>query len=325
MAVHTIITGLAPNDKPFSERVWAASGSSLQSLRLDEEAVTRLYGVAISPAFLSAENAETLLRDVFAARGVGESMRVIHKAMSPVDFQVQKGNWMIAMKKALYAAADQGAWVVFLDHFEYAIAREAKRLDELWVNAFDPGEETAWESDRIEAEVREMIANVNRVMSRMPETGYRMDENGVFNAFLAPDEVEAIERARKTPVPGAGECIDNAREFLGLGKHGPAIAQAIKALEHFTSEWAKTGDFKSGVDKLKKMGVLPHEALAKALVDFWGYANKNNVRHGNTNPSPDYETARFFVATCAAFVNYMTAREPKQDGGFGDIQEDIPF
>ena len=189
---------------------------------------------------------------------------------------------------------------------------------------------------------KKAIRETNETLERM-NVGYRLrEQTGRFDTIISPVESDAVDAALAMPFASAQAHMEKAvRLFSDRQSPDPAnaVKEAVSAVESLVKEW--TGrEMRSGLHQLTKSGILPDDRdpkekgnpfLEDALVKLWGYANKTS-RHGlkSGESPPDAGTARFILVTCAAFVNYMTTRNPntpkpegenRKDGG----RDDIPF
>ena len=161
------------------------------------------------------------------------------------------------------------------------------------------------------------IAFINETLERM-NVGYRLlEKTGRFSAVTSPVEMGAVDDAQVAPFPAAREHMQKAVSLFSDRKkpdYANSIKESISAVESLVKEFTgkKMGP---GLEKLRRDGFFPHSAFAEALKKHYGFASDaGGIRHAADGKSlePDADTARFMLVTCAAFVNYMTARKSRE-------------
>jgi len=144
---------------------------------------------------------------------------------------------------------------------------------------------------------------------------YRIIE-GRVTPITSKQEIKAIETALQVPYGAAKEHIEKALA-LGSDRENPdyenSIKESISAVESIAKE--VTGESKATLGKLTERLNL-HPAFQDGLNKLYGFTSDvGGIRHGgypNEDPPLDQATARFMLVLCSAFVNYIIARNPKQ-------------
>ena len=198
-----------------------------------------------------------------------------------------EGNWIDACGK--------GEWFKFYEMCEFLIASGSR----------------GWEID----------AKIRETLDKMGNAGCRL-VGGKFVPGLSPEEAKSIQAALSRPFAKARAHMEKAVALYSNRErpdYANAVKESVSAVESLVKEL--TGkEVRSGLRQLAKDGILPKDRdpkgkdpyLVQALDGYWGYANKTS-RHGlkSGESPPDADTARFLLVTCAAFVNYITARTDK--------------
>ena len=169
---------------------------------------------------------------------------------------------------------------------------------------------------------REIANTIEGALSRMHNAGCRLVD-GKFIPGLSREESEEIRKAHSGHFVESRMHMKKALALFSSREkpdYANTVKESVSAVESLVKEW--TGkEFKSGMAQLAKDGILPNDRapkgkpfLPEAVSNIWGYANKTS-RHGlkSGESPPDADTARFILVTCAAFVNYMTARREKAE------------
>ena len=287
---------------------------------------------------MSGDNIPFSVREGFAARtlGMGDS-DVLHKIWSAIyDFvmyeDAQQARMKVFAARASVIARDRMAFkenqasphTTLENTDELALTGARESLEREWLNArgdswfkfYDLCEFLVAESPN----GAEIAAAIQGELDRMGNVGCRLFD-GKFVPVHSPEEAKEVERAVAAPFPAARTHMQNAIAAFA-DRERPDYANAVKEAIHAAASVARelTGEKKVGaaVDKLHRDGVLPHGAFAKALKSHYGFASDaGGIRHEAVGGllEPDAETARFLLVTCAAFVNYMTARKDSRKTG----------
>ncbi|MDD9819545.1 MAG: hypothetical protein OXR07_01540 [Nitrospira sp.] len=154
----------------------------------------------------------------------------------------------------------------------------------------------------------------NQVLEK-ENSAYRIIE-GLVTPITSKQEIGAIGTALRVPYGAAKEHIEKALA-LGSDRENPdyenSIKESISAVESIAKE--VTGESKATLGKLTEMLNL-HPAFQDGLNKLYGFTSDvGGIRHGgypNEDPPLDQATARFMLVLCSAFVNYIIARNPKQ-------------
>ena len=306
---------MSQNSQPFSVR----EGFAPRSLGMDNPEVLHKIWAAIY-GLISYEDALRVLQEVFAF-----SVSAIHKARKiPEEIDAaripdiiresgpENRKWSIGQEEK-FKAKEKAS---FLDS-----ARES--VEEKWTDARDKGEwpkfyemcefliasgSRGWEID----------AKIRETLDKMGNAGCRLVD-GQFARGLSREEAEEIEMSFSGPFPEARTHMKNAVAAYANRErpdYAHVVKESVSAVESLVKELTGKEEVRSGLSQLAKDGILPQDRgpkgdpyLVQALDGYWGYANKTS-RHGlkSGESPPDPDTARFLLVTCAAFVNYITAR-----------------
>jgi hypothetical protein len=162
----------------------------------------------------------------------------------------------------------------------------------------------------------ELTKGVNYVLER-ELSGYRVI-NGQFVPVSDEVEKEAIEKALEPgPYEGARAHLSQALKHFS-NRESPdyrnSIKESISAVESLACELAqkKNAALGDALAVLEKEGQL-HGALKKGFAAIYGYtSNADGIRHGMLEESNlDADDAKFFLVSCAAFINYLKAKHAK--------------
>ncbi len=154
--------------------------------------------------------------------------------------------------------------------------------------------------------------SVNKVLAR-DMSGYRL-RGGKIIPITDDTELSAIDEALLTAndFNAAREHIREALAKLGRRPDPDlrnAITEAISAVE--SAARIVTGQPKATLaDALKVLGTRRrvHTALKDAWLKLYGYtSDEHGLRHAMTeDPDIDFQTAKYMVVSCAAFVNLLS-------------------
>ena len=318
------------DDKPFSVRMGIVPLRAVHTEGWDQPNLLRLKDALTS--FLHPQSAESLVKQTFGLRWMtGKSWVEVeahhgtgHVSVFSEDVDDDSDDWWPSVvSRILAAAADNGMWAALLDFSECMVVQELK-------------------SPKGKNRADEMIRKINGALRWV--RGYYMRDDGMVVPLFTPEEAAAIEASVKwTPVSVRRQMEDAVALFSNREKpdYGAAAHKAMNAAWAAVKICTGEDKFGVGVQKLRKSGKLP-SALATMLGNLYGFASKDgkgmrHPEHEGESP-PDMATARFVVVTCASFINYMAEGHPDKfipsnqetqndgwDGGFGAIQEDIPF
>jgi len=142
---------------------------------------------------------------------------------------------------------------------------------------------------------------------------------GVFVQITESQEIESLESALTDDVfLGVAEHLRRALELLSDRKkpdYRNSIKESISAVESMSR--AITGEKKAtlgdALKRLERYGKL-HPALKEAFMKLYGYtSDEDGIRHAMLEePSLTADDAKFFLVSCAAFVNYLKTKIAKQ-------------
>lgn len=156
----------------------------------------------------------------------------------------------------------------------------------------------------------------SRVLAR-EVAGYRLvakkltpisDENELAAITMA------LEASQKTKLTGVREHLGTALALLSdrqTPDYRNSIKESISAVESLAR--VITGDDKADLAKALKTieTVTPvHGGLKKGFLALYGYtSDASGIRHGMSDePTADFIDAKYMLATCSAFVNFLIAR-----------------
>lgn len=162
-----------------------------------------------------------------------------------------------------------------------------------------------------------LIRTINEVLEE-ELSAYRFIES-TFVQITEPQEIESLEAAlADNEFPGVSEHLRRALELLSDRKkpdYRNSIKESISAVESISriivgEKKATLGD---ALKKLERDGKL-HPALKEAFVKLYGYtSDEGGIRHAMLEePNLTADDAKFFLVSCAAFVNYLKAKIAKQ-------------
>ena len=326
---------MSSNDKPFSEREGFVPPRPVQVMELDKESAARV-GETLSrtlpvmrgfPFGLPKEN----LEEFFAVSREERKRNRFIAALSRGSLEITVSGWgwddeklHEEIPRALCRA--KGGWRVAFDFCEFVIAK--------WDDIIAEKEHQLWEAEergsKASGEIRErlqrkrgrraaVVSGVNKTLEQM-NVGYRLlEKTGRFSAVTSPVEMGAVDDAHVAlaPFPAAQSHMQKAVSLFSDRKkpdYANTVKESISAVESLVKEFTgkKMGP---GLEKLRRGGFFPHSAFAEALKKHYGFASDaGGIRHAADGKSlePDADTARFTLVTCAAFVNYMTARKSRE-------------
>ena len=290
------------HDKPFSVREGFASHTfRMQSGRLMREIWAGIY------SFLGVVGAMQVLRSVFLVHPSEVdgflrdfNFKIQHFDGLPIQRQFYDEylvNALRSVENAWMTAHKNGEWFRFYDMCEFLVAESSN------------GEEIA--------------AAIRRTLDKMGNAGCQLVD-GKFVPDLSCEEAEEVQMACAGTFTGAQGHMENAVAAFAARErpnYAHTVKEAVSAVESIVKELTGKEEMRSGLRQLAKDGILPKDRnpkgkapfLVEALDGYWAYANKTS-RHGlkSGESPPDADTARFLLVTCAAFVNYMTARKTRE-------------
>ena len=303
------------NENPFSVR----EGFAPQMLHMSNlETLHKIWGAA--HGLVAFEDALQVLQEVFAVSASG-----IHKARRSYQQYGQqlRSNPMFDLVYTCEQARRSEA-----EHQANALDGTRQVVEEKWTRAHKNGE---WFKfyDMCEFLIangsrgREIAAAIQRALDKMGNPGCRLMD-GKFVPDFSREEAEEVRMACARAFTGARMHMKNAvAAFADRERpdYAHTVKEAISAVESLVKELTGKEEVRSGLRQLAKDGILPKDRdpkgkapfLVEALDRYWAYANKTS-RHGlkSGESPPDAGTARFLLVTCAAFVNYMTARKSRE-------------
>ena len=158
------------------------------------------------------------------------------------------------------------------------------------------------------------VAACNSVLER-EMSAYRLADARIV-PITSQGELEVIEEAIELTkdLHGANAHLKRALELLSDRRNPDyrnSIKESISAIEAVVQ--AVTGDHGATLgDALKRISakVPMHPALNKGLSSLYGYtSDSDGIRHALLDePNLDFIDAKFMLAACSAFVNYMLGK-----------------
>jgi len=231
------------------------------------------------------------------------------------------GQWRVQNAYAAGHSAARLVWTIFwhlpADQFSHHASEFCNTLkryvnDAAWNDVYE-----LLEFISADTSLRLSPDALNPVLQR-EMSGYRLVA-GCLTPISDPVELAAVRAALLVPEPfaGARKHLVDALDKLG---HKPqpdvrnAITEAVSAVE--AAARVVTGKKSATLgDALKvlegKHGL--HTALKEAWLKLYGYtSDEQGLRHAMTeDPQIDFETAKYMVVSCAAFVNLLSTLPPK--------------
>ena len=310
---------MSNNDKPFSVR----EGFAPQALHMSSMEVTNRVWCAIY-GIIHFDDALEALSGVFVVHpGDIAALRNSLRPRPPTEMEVIEhitsmgGNPFERMGRA----------AEMQERAEGATNRALDLLDRCWKNSRKHGR---WFKfyDLCEFLIAEgsnggeIAAAIRRALDKMSNAGCQLVD-GKFIPDLSREEAEEVRTARAVPFAQARGHMQKAGSLFSEREkpdYANSIKESISAVESLVKEFTgkKMGP---GLEKLRRDGFFPHSAFAEALKKHYGFASDaGGIRHAADGKSlePDAGTARFMLVTCAAFVNYMTARNSDKSAPVGD-------
>jgi len=156
------------------------------------------------------------------------------------------------------------------------------------------------------------IECLNRILER-ENAGHRV-VNGKIAPITSSGEIKEIERASQSKVGPVRQQLEKAMALLSdrrLPNPADSVKNSISAVESLCKIIAADGSktLSESLRGVEKRVGLP-KALSKSLDCLYGYRSiAPGVGHGGTvNEDVSQDEARFFLVTCSAWVNYLTAK-----------------
>jgi len=158
-----------------------------------------------------------------------------------------------------------------------------------------------------------LTETVNAVLER-ELSGHRY-VGGIFTDITSDQEIEMLEEAlADKDFPGVSSHLRRSLELLS-DRENPdyrnSIKEAISAVESFAmaitgDESATLGQALKVIDKEDKL----HPALKGAFSKLYGYtSDEGGIRHAMLEePELTAADAKFFLVSCASFINYMKSK-----------------
>lgn len=262
----------------------------------------------------------------------------------PIDVVIQTEGMSEPLRASLWNVLDIFFWTRV--GFQYNSLGEMGDLRpfsrDLWINYFkEPVDSIPGIQHRIMAVIRERFFNyewfrvydfmefvfqsypgkefstvINTILER-ELAGFRLID-GFFVQVTDVSEKEAIEKALEPgPYNGAQTHLRQALQNLANRERPDfrnSIKESISAVESLACEMsgkpkATLGD---ALEVLEKEGHI-HAALKKGFSAIYGYtSNADGIRHAMLEASEvDATDAKYFLVSCAAFVNYLKAKHSK--------------
>lgn len=161
---------------------------------------------------------------------------------------------------------------------------------------------------------KDLPSHLNRILEQ-ELSGYRVVASQII-PVTDNSEITAIEHAvTQSPYQGARAHLSQAMHLLS-NKQDPdyrnSVKESISAVESACrditqNEKATLGD---ALKELKRSGHL-HASLQAGFGALYGYtSDEQGIRHAmSKEPSVSQAEAKYFLVSCAAFVNYLAERQ----------------
>lgn len=191
-----------------------------------------------------------------------------------------------------------------------------------WNEVYDLIEHVANLPD-MEAYKREkFISECSRVLEK-EMSAYRF-VGSTISPITSDQEIAEVEQALQTPMREVAAHINRALELLS-DRQKPDYPNSIKDSIHAIECQAKylLGDesIKLGTalqSLAKRFGI--HPKLEQSFHDLYDFtSDSGGIRHAKKPKKdfdPGFEEAKYFLVSCAAFVNYLTAKAEKAGMSF---------
>jgi hypothetical protein len=141
---------------------------------------------------------------------------------------------------------------------------------------------------------------------------YRIVDNQVVE-ITSEEEIAEIEKSLQNPSNGVKEHLHTALELLSKrpeGDYRNSIKESISAVECIVREITGGSDF--DIDKLEKKTGTINSQLRQAFKNLYSYTNDKTtgIRHAQMEDThaPGADEAIFMLASCSAFINYLTKK-----------------
>lgn len=320
------------DNKPFSVRVGIVPERAMQTKQLDTETLLRIVRLVLERVQFSSDAESSVADGFFTHRFDGGHICLFRSSFEcrlPCSSPSRKGEpfGRQFIPKVLDFLAVNGPWWVIFELIEFVWNMDNAPWDIIeWVPSHEEAIFLDGPFTQKEAK-NSFVSSLQWTLERM-NVGYRfMPSTGKFVNVHSDEEAEEIDRACSGTSGRFAEArahMENAVADFRNSETDNAntVKEALSAAESIVKEL--TGkEFKGGLRQLEKDGILPPPStargkngnpvetnhFAKALEEYWGYANPTS-RHGRGkgDEPPDRDTARFLLVTCAAFVNYITTR-----------------
>ena len=320
------------DDKPFSVRVGIVPERAMQTKRLDAETLLRIVRLVLERARFSSDAEFWVANGFFTHRFDGGHICLFRSSFEcrlPCSSPPRKGEpfGRQFIPKVLDFLAVNGPWWVVFELIEF-----------VWDMDNAPWDIIEWVPSREEAiflcepftqkDSKNSFASSLQGILEWMNVGYRfMPSTGKFVNVHSDEEAEEIDKACSGTSGHFAEARTHMKNAVAdfwnsETDNANTVKEALSAAESIVKELTEK-KFKPGLRQLEKDGILPPPStvrekggspvevnhFVKALEEYWGYANPTS-RHGRGkgDEPPDRDTARFLLVTCAAFVNYITAR-----------------
>jgi len=142
--------------------------------------------------------------------------------------------------------------------------------------------------------------------------GYRF-VGGYITPITDPVEIEEIEEAVSVKHSGVREHIEKALRLLSdrdTPDYANSIKESISAVERMCSIiMGKSTTLGDALSKLQSKGVTINAQMKSAFEKLYAYTNgASGIRHAGQldGPNATFAEAKFMLASCSAFVNYLT-------------------
>jgi len=163
-----------------------------------------------------------------------------------------------------------------------------------------------------------LINATNKVLAR-ELSGFRYVDT-VFVPVTDESEIESLKEAlSESPFEGARAHLQSALGHLAR-KENPdyrnSMKESISAVESLVRELTGNPKAKLGEAlKLLEKDKLLHPALKTSYSSLYGYTNDGDgIRHAmNDEPNLTVAEAKFFLVSCASFINYLKSKIPYSD------------
>lgn len=160
--------------------------------------------------------------------------------------------------------------------------------------------------------LRGLIIQINSVLQEEC-SAYRI-VGKIVAPITSETEIASIEQGIDAPYPSVNTHLRKALELYS-DRQNPdyenSVKESISAVEAMcciiTGKSGKQATLGSAIKKLSDSGVHIHGSMEKAFLALYGYtSDEKGIRHGGIDfTDVPAEDARYMLASCSAFVNYL--------------------